>query len=114
MGRDRKRAAGPLLLLGADCSLLEKRVRARETRRLVDMTFLLQETARLLCFTFLRNSDFLCHPAVLHSTVEKAGLGLRLALALGPQLGTLNKALMYPEPQYILGKAELGPSRRNV
>lgn len=46
--------------------------------------------------------------------MEKAGLGLRLALALGPQLGTLNKALMYPEPQYILGKAELGPSRRNV
>ena len=30
---------------------------------------------------------------------------MRLALALGPQLGTLNKALMYPEPQYILGKA---------
>lgn len=65
MGRDGKRATGPLLPLGADCSLLEKRVRARETRRLVDMTFLLQETARLLCFTFLRNSDFLCHPAIL-------------------------------------------------
>lgn len=59
--------------------------------------------------------DFLYHPESFYiSTVEKAGLGLRLALVLGDELGTLNKALMYPEPQNILGKAGLGPCRRNV
>ena len=45
MVRDGKRATGPLSLLGAGWSLLEKRVQARETRRLVDMTFLLLEIA---------------------------------------------------------------------
>lgn len=59
--------------------------------------------------------DFLYHPESFYiSTVEKAGLGLRLAPVLGHQLGTLNEALVYPEPEYVLGKAELGPYRRNV
>lgn len=43
--RDRKGATGPLFLLGAAWSLLEKRVQAEETRCLVDMTFLLLEIA---------------------------------------------------------------------
>lgn len=43
--RDGKGATGPLFLLGAGWSLLEKRVQVEETRWLVDMTFLLLEIA---------------------------------------------------------------------